>query len=200
MLVLLDNGHGGLIDGAYQTKGKRSPLWSDRTQLFEGEFNRAVVNRIIENLTRRGIPYINIVPEYKDVSLRNRVERANQYANTQCFYLSVHSNLGGGKGCEVFTSPNQNKSDAIATIFGEECQNTFPDMKLRTDLSDGDLDKEEKFYVLIHTKMPAVLTESFFMDNEMECKKWLMTREGRDKIAEYHVNSIIRVKHEIFKN
>ena len=45
---ILDNGHGGIIDGEYQTPGKRSPKWEDGTQLFEGEFNRAVVKRIIK--------------------------------------------------------------------------------------------------------------------------------------------------------
>ena len=38
-LWILDNGHGGMIDGVYQTPGKRSPVWPDGTQLFEGEFN-----------------------------------------------------------------------------------------------------------------------------------------------------------------
>ena len=38
-LWLFDNGHGGIIDGVYQTAGKRSPKWEDGTQLFEGEFN-----------------------------------------------------------------------------------------------------------------------------------------------------------------
>lgn len=39
-MVILDAGHG------YNTKGKRSPVWSDGSQLFEWEFNRDVVKRI----------------------------------------------------------------------------------------------------------------------------------------------------------
>jgi len=35
--------------------------------------------------------------------------------------------------------------------------------------------------------MPAVLLENFFMDNEQECKKYLLTSEGRDRIADYIV-------------
>jgi hypothetical protein len=46
-LWILDNGHGGMIDGVYQTPGKRSPVWPDGTQLFEGEFNRAIVKRLL---------------------------------------------------------------------------------------------------------------------------------------------------------
>jgi len=114
-------------------------------------------------------------------------------------YLSVHSNAGGGNGSEVFTSPGSTRSDDIATIFGQEFQKEFPDRKLRTDFSDGDLDKERRFYVLTKTKMPAILTESFFMDNFEEFRDILNTREGRQKIIDFHVKAIVRVKVEIFK-
>ena len=200
MIVLLDNGHGGLINGEYQTSGKRSPIWQDGSQLFEGEFNRSIVARIIESLTALQMPYINIVPETRDVTLSTRIKRANDVTNKSCFYLSIHSNAGGGKGFEVFTSPGETTSDKIASIFGEEFNKTFPNRKLRADYSDGDLDKESSFAVIKKTRMPAVLTENFFMDNEEECKKLLMTRQGRDLIADFHVNAIIRVGKEILNS
>lgn len=198
MIVILDNGHGSLINGKYQTAGKRSPKWQDNTQLFEGEFNRAIINGIVQELVRLKIHFIHVSPEYRDVTLRTRVNRANEYGTRNTFYLSVHANAGGGSGFEVYTSPGNTKSDKIATIFGEEFQKEFPNKRLRTDFSDGDLDKEQRFYVLTKTKMPAVLTENFFMDNEGECKKILMTKKGRGKIIAYHVNAIIRVKNELF--
>ena len=197
MVVLLDNGHGGLIDGTYQTSGKRSPVWGDGSQLFEGEFNRAIVNGIIERLVRMNIDYVVITPEHEDISLKERVIRANQYNPNTSFFISVHSNAGGGRGFEVFTSPGQTKSDKIATIVGEEFQFIFPSKKLRVDFSDHDLDKEAKFYVLTKTRMPAVLTENFFMDNEWECKNILMTESGRSKVIEFHVNAIKRVIDEL---
>ena len=120
MKILLDNGHGSIIDSQYQTSGKRSPIWSDGSQLFEGEFNRAIVNRIVEALTALEIPYVNIAPEYRDVSLKTRMNRANKYSARNSFYLSIHSNAGGGKGSEIFTSPGKTKSDKYATIFGKE--------------------------------------------------------------------------------
>lgn len=191
MLVLLDNGHGGIIKGKYQTPGKRSPKWSDGSQLFEGEFNRAIVNGIIQELTQRKIPYVNIAPEYTDVPLAERVQRANVHANEPCFYLSVHSNAGGGSGVEIYTSKGTTESDAIATLFGVAFKAVFPEQLLRTDFSDGDLDKESNFYVLRKTRMPAILTENFFMDNEAECKSLLMTTEGRQRIIAYHVQGIV---------
>lgn len=198
MIVLLDNGHGALINSKYQTAGKRSPRWRDGSQLYEGEFNRAIVNGIIQELTGLKIPYVNIAPEYRDVRLETRIKRANEYSSSNSFYLSIHSNAGGGHGSEIFTSPGDTKSDKIATLFGLEYQKTFPNRKLRTDFSDGDLDKERRFYVLTRTRMPAILTENFFMDNEEECKTLLMTRVGRDKVVEYHVNAILKTKQTLF--
>jgi N-acetylmuramoyl-L-alanine amidase len=46
-LWLFDNGHASIVDGNPQTEGKRSPKWPDGTQLFEGEFNRAIVQRLM---------------------------------------------------------------------------------------------------------------------------------------------------------
>lgn len=197
MIVLLDNGHGSLINGKYQTRGKRKN-WGNGEIIFEGEFNRAIVNGIIEQLTALKIPFVNIAPEYRDVRLETRVKRANKYPKTNSFYLSIHSNAGGGRGSEFFTSPGDTKSDKIATIFGKEYKNQFPDRYLRTDFSDGDLDKERRFYVLTKTKMPAILTENFFMDNYDEYKTILNTKEGRQQIIDYHVKAILRVQKELF--
>ena len=197
MIVLLDNGHGGLINGEYTTPGKRKD-WGADGIIYEGEFNRAIVAGIVEQLTLLNIPYVNIAPEYRDVRLETRVSRANKYPASKSFYLSIHSNAGGGHGSEIFTSPGNTKSDKIATIFGEAFMSEFPNRKLRTDFSDGDLDKERRFYVLTRTKMPAILTESFFMDNLEEFKELLNTREGRQQIVDYHVKAIVRTKQEIF--
>jgi len=194
-LWLLDNGHGGVIDGLYQTEGKRSPTWDDDSILYEGEFNRAIVNRLIEMLTAERINYVNIVPELEDISLNERVKRANSYHDQcSCIYISIHTNAGGGRGYEIYTSPGTTNSDKVATVFYQEFKTEFPRIKMRSDLSDGDVDKEANFYVLKNTKMPAALTENFFMDNEKECKKYLMTREGRDRIAQAHFEAISSIE------
>lgn len=186
---LLDPGHGGLIDGKYQTPGKRSPVWLDGSQLFEGEFNRAIVARLVELMAAEGIPYNVIASEYTDVPLGERVRRANAYGSEGCAYLSIHANAGGGRGYEVYTSKGDTKSDRLADVFFAEFGKEFPDARLRSDMIDGDVDKEANFYVLKNTVMPAVLTESFFMDTESDCRI-LMSPGGRDKIALAHFNAI----------
>lgn len=197
VIILLDAGHGGIINGVYQTAGKRSPKWDDGTQLFEGEFNRSIVDGIYEQLTKAGIECHILVPEQDDISLSERVKRANTiYLNNSgstCYLVSVHGNAGGGTGFEVYTYHGQTKSDDLANCIAEAFQSEFPDKPLRSDLSDGDLDKEANFYVLRKTLMPAVLTENFFMDNEDECRHILMTSEGRLKIIHYHVTGIMNM-------
>jgi hypothetical protein len=37
MIPIFDNGHGGVIDGVYQTNGKRSPDWA-QGQFTTGDF------------------------------------------------------------------------------------------------------------------------------------------------------------------
>ncbi|MBK8079429.1 MAG: hypothetical protein IPK25_03525 [Saprospiraceae bacterium] len=58
--VILDNGHGGVINGIYQTSGKRSPNWNQGI-LYEGMFNRWVVNRVIEALDRKKNPVLSYI-------------------------------------------------------------------------------------------------------------------------------------------
>lgn len=192
MLILLDAGHGGVIDGVYQTSGKRSPRWEDGSQLFEGEFNRWIVNGLSERLSQRRIPYVLIAPEQRDVTLGTRVTRANRYRGKSSLYVSVHANAGGGSGFEVYSSKGTTKSDAAAHCFAEEFVREFPDRPLRADVRDGDFDKDRNFFVLKHTAMPAVLTENFFMDNEEECRQILMTPEGRRRIVDFHERAIVR--------
>ncbi len=165
MIPILDAGHGGLINGDYQTAGKRSPNW-EQGILYEGMFNRWVMNRVIEKLDRLRIPYFVASPEYTDTSLKTRVNRVNQWAKDHKVYLiSIHANAGGGEGIEIFTSKGHTKSDDIAQEFidGLELDAVHP--KFRKDLSDGDGDKESQFYILRKTICPAILIEAGFMDN-----------------------------------
>lgn len=190
-IVILDNGHGE------ETAGKRSPVWGDGSQLFEWEFNRDIVRRISEKLEADGIPYRILVPEETDISLTERARRANEIAkenNGKAYVLSIHANAGGGTGWEVYTSPGQTPSDAIATVFFEEAGREFvPDgWRMRSDYSDGDPDKEANFAILTKTTCPAILTENFFMDTEKDCR-FIMSEDGRERIANMHVAAIKRV-------
>tara|TARA_R110000737_G_scaffold273146_1_gene280050 strand:- start:1488 stop:2201 length:714 start_codon:yes stop_codon:yes gene_type:complete len=203
-LWILDNGHGGIIDGVYQTPGKRSPVWPDGTQLFEGEFNRAIVDRLVKMCNEAGIECVDLVDTQKDVPLAERTDKANDIyrkrldQDGKCIYVSVHANgfpNETANGWSVFTSIGETKSDKIATILFEKADKEFPNEYMRKDTySDGDVDKEANFWILSKTIMPAILSENFFMTNYENCHNYLQSEEGRDRIAKIHFEMIQEVE------
>jgi len=202
-LWIFDNGHGGMIDGVYQTPGKRSPVWPDGTQLFEGEFNRAIVDRLVVLCKANGIDYVNLVNTPEDVPLSERTSKANSIAKASekpCIYVSIHADAfsdESANGWSVYTSPGTTKSDGIATILFEKAAREFTGEYMRSDkYSDGDVDKEAKFTVLMDTNMPAILSENFFMTNSDNCHKYLLSEDGRDRVAKIHFEMIQQVEAE----
>jgi N-acetylmuramoyl-L-alanine amidase len=96
LVILLDAGHGGIIDGKYQTSGKRSPKWDDGSQYFEGVGNRQIRDILYLLLVEAGYTVHKIADSQKDISLRDRVKEANEYCKKygaiNCLYISIHSN------------------------------------------------------------------------------------------------------------
>lgn len=202
MNIIFDNGHGGIIDGVYQTPGKRSPVWSDGRQLFEGDFNRKVVNKLHKLCESNGIDSVILVPELKDISLAERTKRANKiYAsNKSSILLSIHADafsLESANGFTFFTSPGKTKSDNISEIMFKEYEKAIPEIRPRVDTRDGDHDKEENFWMLKKSNCPAVLIECGFMTNEKECKMML---DHEDRFVEAIFNGIIVLRNELNKN
>lgn len=199
-LWIFDNGHGGVVDGVYQTPGKRSPVWPDGKVLYEGEFNRSIVDRLMKMCQSNNIDAVNLVDTAVDIGLSERVNMANKLAKSSekpCIYVSVHANGfsdEAANGWEVYTSPGETKSDDIATVLFEKAELAFPNYKMRKDTSDGDPDKEANFYVLVHTSMPAILSENFFMTNYRECHEILMSESGRDRVAKMHFEMIQQIE------
>lgn len=193
MLVILDNGHG------YDTPGKCSPKLPDGRKIYEYKTNRFIVKKIADLCYNEGIRFYILVPEQNDISLAERCKRVNAI-NEDCFLFSIHLNAstmngswGKAKGISFFTSKGKTKSDEYATILFNEAKKEFEsEFKLRTDMSDGDPDWEENFYILKNTKCPAVLSENFFMDNREECE-FLLTDEAIERIALVHFRAIKKI-------
>ncbi len=202
-LWLFDNGHGGIIDGVYQTAGKRSPLWPDGKILYEGEFNRSIVNRLMKLCDDAGIEYVNLVDTQEDVPLSKRTDKANDIyrkrldQNGKCIYVSIHANgfsTESANGWSVYTSEGETKSDKVATVLASKAEAEFPNEYMRKDTSDGDADKESNFWVLRKTIMPAILSENFFMTNSDNCHDYLLSEDGRDRIAKIHFEMIKEIE------
>jgi len=195
-IYILDPGHGGMIEGKYQTAGKRSPLFDDgKTILYEGVNNRDNVNRIIAKLEAKGIMCVDIVNSEHDISLPKRVEDANRIERPS-IYISIHSdaacNTGWkeAKGITVYTSPGQTKSDEFANVVIAELEKQFGNgVKFRQQRADGDKDYEADFYVLRKTKMPAILIEGGFHTDKEEAAR-MLTDEWKDKLTDSIVFAI----------
>lgn len=188
IVVMLDNGHGA------NTKGKCSP---DKS-LLEYRWAREMVDLIIEQLSKLGIKAIKLVPEDIDVSLRERVKRANQIykdSNKRAILISVHCNAAGadGKwhnasGWSVFIAQNASSNSKRLA------QSLYKEAKKQGLQGNRSVPKEEYWVqslaICRDTNCPAILTENMFQDNK-EDVAILLSDEGKKKIADVHVQGIL---------
>ena len=105
--------------------------------------------------------------ETDDLSFRSAM--ANEWGAE--LFVSIHCNSAASSsaaGYEVWTSPGDTQGDVLATCIYKQIAAEFPDRAGRADYSDGDPDKESRFYVLVHTDAPACLVEMAFISNDEE--------------------------------
>lgn len=196
-VILIDNGHGK------DTKGKRSPVepgYPQGGRLLEYKYAREIAVAVHRQLVSLGYDARLLVPETNDVSLTERARRANLICAKECstnvILISIHCNAAGNgqwlnaRGWSAFTSRGTTKADAVANFLYAEAERQFVGQKIRKDMSDGDPDWEEGFYILRKTVCPAVLTENFFQDNKDDVE-YLLSAEGRSAIIATHVNGIV---------
>ena len=191
MKIFIDNGHG------LMTAGKRSP----DGQFREPFYNREIARRVVSDLRDRGLDAELLVSEDDDISLVERVRRVN----TACFLLgkqniilvSIHVNAAGNgskwlnaAGWSVYTCKGQTASDKLAECLCQAAIKNFPGHRIRTDMSDGDMDWEEGFYILRKSLCVAVLTENFFMDSISDLE-YLQSRAGKQAVVDTHVEGIV---------
>ena len=193
-LWCLDNGHGKL------QAGKRSAIFDDgKTQLLEYEFNRAVVEKIIERLKEKGVAYFDVVPDVDSVGsfLKGRVDRANnKSSDLKKIFVSVHANAGptdssgwgSTSGIETWYHKNSRKGKKIAAVFQKHLIQEMG-WKNRHLKSSAETD----LYVLRETWMPAILTENGFFTNKQQAAD-LMKDSVREKIADAHVAAIMEIE------
>mgnify|MGYP000356742585 CR=1 FL=1 len=175
--VIIDPGHGGKDAGAVNSLGT------------EAGYNLKVARIVRDQLKTRGFNVIMTRDSNRYLTLQQRVNLANKYANS--IFISIHFNAGGrnkARGLETFTlSPvgvahygrgvkssdyktrNGNFQDsaniALATaIHGRALERTrtagVPDRGI----------KRARYSVLTSIKHPAVLIEGGFMSNPTEAR------------------------------
>lgn len=182
-LIAIDNGHG------ISTTGKRTPPFTDGTQIKEWEFNYPTAKKLGQLLEYNGFRIIYTSDTEKDTPLKDRVDKANS-AKADLF-ISIHYNAladkwrNGVGGIETFYYPSSNTSKKIASIVQKY-------LIAETGLRDRGI-KTGNLYVLRETKMPAILCECGFMDIKSEAElmldeeyQWKCARAITKGICEYY--------------
>lgn len=184
MIICLDAGHGGFEPGA---------VGPNRTK--EKDITLQIVLKLGQLLVKQGHRVIytrfndNGLGNNTSTSLASRANIANK--NNADVFISIHCNSGSPKaqGMEIYTSPGKTKADTLATLIVKEWEAVFKTPAVRKDLQDGDPDKEARYYVLMHTKMPAVLLEVDFISNP-DREKLLKDPAFQQKVVEIIAKAI----------
>lgn len=207
--VIIDAGHGAIDPktGNYTTAPSKQ-WFHEGLELhnggwfYEGVFNRKVATKTIEKFRNLNFNVFTTYHEWQDTPLKTRTDKAKQlHKNTNSVLISIHANAAtnapSANGFEIYTTKGDTPADKLASeiyenvllLFGREIKS------YRTDTTDGDVDKEEDFYVLRKVPQPATLLECGFFTNRREAE-WLMDDAVQDKFAEAIVLGTV----EYFKN
>jgi len=180
MRIAVDAGHGGKDSGAVGPAG-----------MTEKAVVLSIALSLQHVLAEMGHDPFLTRAEDLYLSLPDRCENAN--AEGAELFLSLHANaaaIATAGGFEVYTSPGWTLADPWATVIWNSIRESFPLLRGRVDTSDGDPDKESKYYVLVHTLAPAVLVETAFISNPEEERKlsdpgWRLRMAGAIASAVY---------------
>lgn len=167
--IVIDCGHGGLLNGKYTTGLKKMFKFPNGEVAYEGVINRMFGKMIGDMLIEKGYNVVYTVEpsDPTDTPLWKRVAISNKYRKDEALFLSIHCNAFNSRahGSEIFTTVGKTMSDLLADDIMREINKSCKELKMRWDLSDGDLDKESQFYVIRKTRLYAVLLECLFFDN-----------------------------------
>jgi N-acetylmuramoyl-L-alanine amidase len=112
-------------------------------------------------------------------SLQARCNIANK-AGADLF-LSIHVNAGGGTGTEIYALPGGQAEKLAGILLYYLIQ--------QANWANRGVKTNRNFYVLVNTKMPAVLTENGFIDNPSDVAK-LSSPGFRKSLARAHAKGI----------
>lgn len=180
-LVAISDGH------EIDTPGKRTPPIPSLggRVIHENEFNHAVALELAQHLLRCGLRVINVSGTNND-SVADRVSRANS-ANAD-IYVSIHYNAYDG----IFGGDGPDGLSVHIYAHGGEAEKLA--ITVHKYLLKGTAQKDKgiivsNFYELNYSRMPAILTENGFMDDERE--SLLMINEVfRAEVAKEHAQGI----------
>lgn len=203
-VILIDNGHGVNIAGKCSPDAlqglKDSPFY-----FKEWEWTRKCARGIVSSLRVSGYDARLLVPEDSDISLTERVRRANAVCDERgkdnVLLVSVHVNASPGsgeqwktaRGWSAYTTKGMTAADKLAACLIDAAEDAFkaPLRVRKYSMADRySRDFEENFTILQKTLCPAALTENFFQDNRYDVA-FLKSQEGLRRCVDVHVRGIL---------
>lgn len=216
LTVILGTAHGKNVAGKRSPDGKFQEWQYSREIVERLRAELAEQDELVDVFV--DIPAAE-VPLPQQAELTRRVRYVNQLCahrhTERCIYVSIHvdaASSGEWKnagGWTAYTSPGSTRSDILATYLYEAAEKHLSgyaakmeegkkkglygsnQKPFRKDTTDGDPDKEARFYVLVRTKCAAVLTENLFQDNKADVA-FLTSEEGKKAIVALHKEAILR--------
>ena len=161
IIVALDAGHG------YNTLGKRCMKSIDPNQTREWWMNDRIIDKVEKKLANYNVKIIRVddTTGKSDVSLANRVKKANN--EKADVYISMHHNAGinGGNGGGTMVFYYSSKA-----VRATQAKTLYDLIVGETKLVGNRSEKVKNygFYVIKHTNMPAFLVENGFMDSKTD--------------------------------
>lgn len=141
--VFLSAGHGGTDPGAVANG------------LYEKAINLNIALACKSELERHGITVICSRTKDENDPVAQEVKEAN--ASGAEIAISFHINAGGGDGFEVFHHKTSDKGKKLAGLCEKHAK--------KLGQNSRGLKSGNHLYFIKRTTMPAVLIESFFIDN-----------------------------------
>ena len=186
MLICIDAGH------YLGTLGKRCLKSIDPGETREWVLNARVADKLQARLAGYDCQTMRVDDPTgsKDVTLGDRVLAANRARAD--LYLSIHHNAGikggSGGGISVFVAPGCQKLSR--TVQRAVYESTVAATGLRGNRADPI--REENYYVLRYTTMPAVLGEFGFMDSTTDTPI-ILTEKYADQVADGITAALVEV-------
>lgn len=174
--IFIDPGHGGADPGAIGNG------------LKEKDITLAISLKLRDILKNEYSGHLIKLSRMTDMSLslKQRTDMANKWE--AAYLISIHINAGGGTGFESFTYSGHytGKKQTNQLRLG-----IHDEIVHETSFSDRGK-KEANFHMLRESKMPAILTESGFIDNQIDAHK-LKSADFLTKIAQGHAKGLGKI-------
>lgn len=166
--VFLSAGHGGTDSGAIGNG------------LKEKEVNLTMMMSCKNVLEKNGITVVCSRLKDENDPVESEVIEANN--SNSDIAVSFHNNAGGGDGFEAFYYTTSKDGKRLAEIIEKHIT--------KAGQNSRGLKSGNHLYFVRKTKMPAVLVETFFLDNSKDCEI-ANTKNKQEKWGELYALAIL---------